>query len=125
MLGGLDTSMSECSALTPRINSGKPRHDTHRSTHEPVSGIVKGLVINAMVCACAPRGIGAAVLSYLNAAADRLGLPVFLYTANLRNVKFYQAHGYELCKQRELPAGGDHEGPFDATVFSLRRPAKQ
>ena len=50
MLGGLDTSMSECSALTPRINSGKPRHDTHRSSPEPVSGIVKGLVINAMVC---------------------------------------------------------------------------
>jgi GNAT superfamily N-acetyltransferase len=30
------------------------------------------------------RGIGAAVLSYLNAEADKLGLPVFLYTANVR-----------------------------------------
>ena len=125
MLGSVDTSMSECSALTPRINSGKPRNDTHKSSNELVSGRVIELVVNTMVCVCASRGIGAAVLSYLNAEADRLGLPVFLYTANLRNVKFYQAHGYELCKQRKLPAGGDHEGPFDATVFSLRRLAKQ
>ena len=65
------------------------------------------------------------MLSYLNAEADELGLPVFLYTANLRNVKFYQQHGYELCNQRELPAGGAHEGPFDATVYSLRRLAKR
>ncbi len=65
------------------------------------------------------------MLSYLNAEADEVGLPVFLYTANLRNVKFYQAHGYELCNQRELPADGDHQGPFDATVYSLRRSAQK
>ena len=64
------------------------------------------------------------MLSYLNAEADLLRLPVFLYTANLRNVKLYEAHGYELCNQRELPAGGNHAGPFDATVYSLRRPVQ-
>ena len=71
------------------------------------------------------RGIGSAVLSYLNAEADKVHLPVFLYTANLRNVKFYTEHGYELCNQRVLPAGGDHKGPFEATVYSLRRSAQQ
>ena len=39
------------------------------------------------------RGIGSAVLNFLNAEADAAGLPTFLYTANMRNVKFYQKHG--------------------------------
>lgn len=70
------------------------------------------------------RGVGSALLSYLNAEADQTRLPVFLYTANLRNVKFYQRHGYELRKERMLPAGGNHNGPFNATVYSLLRPAQ-
>jgi GNAT superfamily N-acetyltransferase len=40
------------------------------------------------------RGIGAAVLSFLNAEADALGLPVFLYTANTRNVVSAQCYYY-------------------------------
>lgn len=68
------------------------------------------------------QGLGTAVLRLLTAEADRRGLPMFLYTANMRNVRFYQREGdFVLCNQRALPAGGQHAGPFPARVFSLQR----
>ena len=44
---------------------------------------------------------------------------------NMRNVKFYQKHGYVLCNQRGLAAGGEHSGPFNAVVYSFRRRSKE
>lgn len=64
------------------------------------------------------RGLGTAVLHRLTAEADRRGLPMFLYTANMRNVRWYQQEGgLVLCNQRALCAGGEHGGPFNATVY--------
>jgi hypothetical protein len=51
-------------------------------------------------------------------------LLLLLMPPQTRNVKFYTAHGYELCNKRDMPAGGDYHGPFDASVYSLRRPAQ-
>lgn len=67
------------------------------------------------------RGLGAALLAAMAEDADAAQVPVFLYTGNMRNVRFYQKSGFCLCNQRGMAAGGPHGGPFTMIVYSLVR----
>ncbi|QCR36662.1 GNAT family N-acetyltransferase [Nissabacter sp. SGAir0207] len=61
------------------------------------------------------RGVGSALLAFLEAEARRLGYrQVWLETrlVNLRAVRFYLAHGY-----REIAAYGDYIGKADAVCL--------
>jgi len=52
------------------------------------------------------RGIGAALIRAGLALADASRVPAYLETLKLRNVAFYEGHGFQVVDSHELPAGG-------------------
>ncbi|MBB6174378.1 GNAT superfamily N-acetyltransferase [Nocardiopsis mwathae] len=51
-------------------------------------------------------GLGGAVLRPGIEAADRAGVPAFLETSDVRNVRFYRRLGFEVSAEYEIPDGG-------------------
>ncbi|GHD26621.1 N-acetyltransferase [Nocardiopsis kunsanensis] len=64
------------------------------------------------------RGLGRAVIEPGLAAADAEGLPAFLETSTEGNVRVYEALGFEITAEYDLPGGGPR------TWAMLRRPAR-
>jgi ribosomal protein S18 acetylase RimI-like enzyme len=60
------------------------------------------------------QGLGALLLRHGIARAEERGMPCFLETTNIRNVGFYEKHGFQLVREGR-PSGG---GPL---VWSLIR----
>lgn len=52
------------------------------------------------------QGLGAKVLEDVLAICDAQGLPAHLESSNIRNVPFYQRHGFEVVDEIEVEAGG-------------------
>jgi GNAT superfamily N-acetyltransferase len=52
------------------------------------------------------KGLGAEVIADVLAACDAQGLPAHLESSNIRNVPFYQRHGFEVVAEIELEPGG-------------------
>lgn len=50
-------------------------------------------------------GLGTALLAPGIAHADRLGLPAYLESSNVRNVPLYERHGFEVTEEVDLPRG--------------------
>jgi GNAT superfamily N-acetyltransferase len=61
------------------------------------------------------RGLGSALLQPGLEKADRLGLPAYLESSNIRNVPLYERHGFEVTEEATLPRGG--------AVWLMWRPA--
>lgn len=51
------------------------------------------------------QGLGTALLQPGLAHADRLGLPAYLESSNIRNVPLYERHGFEVTEEVQLPRG--------------------
>ncbi|HEY3492978.1 MAG TPA: GNAT family N-acetyltransferase [Solirubrobacterales bacterium] len=51
------------------------------------------------------QGLGTALLQPGLAEADRLGLPAYLESSNIRNVPLYERHGFEVTEEVRLPGG--------------------
>lgn len=51
------------------------------------------------------KGLGSSLLQPGLAHADRLDLPAYLESSNIRNVPLYKRHGFEVTKEVELPRG--------------------
>jgi ribosomal protein S18 acetylase RimI-like enzyme len=51
-------------------------------------------------------GLGAQVLEDVLAICDKQGLPAHLESSNIRNVPFYQRHGFEVVSEIEVDTGG-------------------
>jgi GNAT superfamily N-acetyltransferase len=51
------------------------------------------------------NGLGTALLRPGLAHADRLGLPAYLESSNIRNVPLYERHGFEVTEEVDLPSG--------------------
>lgn len=54
------------------------------------------------------QGVGGALIAPMLERADAAGVPCYLETNKTRNVPFYQRHGFEVCEEGEMPAGGPH-----------------
>ncbi len=52
------------------------------------------------------RGIGSALLRVVLERCDREGVPAYLENSNVRNLPFYEGHGFETTEQITLPHGG-------------------
>lgn len=63
------------------------------------------------------RGLGSDLLRPGLEAADRLGLPAYLESSNVRNVPLYERHGFEVTKEASLPRG--------PAVWLMWRPAAE
>lgn len=63
------------------------------------------------------QGIGGGLIAPVLARADAEGLPCYLETAKVRNVAFYQKHGFEVIVEDDIPNGGFH-------YWTMRRPAR-
>lgn len=63
------------------------------------------------------RGVGGALIAPMLLRIDGEGLPVYLETANERNIEFYRRHGFEVVAEQRVPP----DGPL--TWSLLRRPA--
>ncbi|MEV5593260.1 GNAT family N-acetyltransferase [Streptomyces sp. NPDC052496] len=55
---------------------------------------------------CQGRGLGGAVVRPGLEAADAAGLPAFLETSDIRNVRFYERLGFQVTAEYPLPDGG-------------------
>ena len=53
-------------------------------------------------------GLGGALLQPVLARADREGLRCYLETQKPVNVPFYQAHGFEVAAETDVPGDGPH-----------------
>jgi GNAT superfamily N-acetyltransferase len=51
------------------------------------------------------QGYGTALLQPGLAHADRLGLPAYLESSNIRNVPLYERHGFQVTAEIQLPHG--------------------
>lgn len=51
------------------------------------------------------KGLGSALLQPGLTHADRLGLPAYLESSNIRNVPLYERKGFEITEEVELPRG--------------------
>jgi GNAT superfamily N-acetyltransferase len=51
------------------------------------------------------QGLGSALLEPGLSHADRLGLPAYLESSNIRNVPLYERHGFEVTEEARLPSG--------------------
>jgi len=51
------------------------------------------------------QGLGTALLQPGVSEADRLGLPAYLESSNIRNVPLYERHGFEVTEEVRLPGG--------------------
>jgi GNAT superfamily N-acetyltransferase len=51
------------------------------------------------------KGLGTALLEPGLDHTDRLGLPAYLESSNIRNVPLYERHGFEVTEEVELPSG--------------------
>ena len=51
------------------------------------------------------QGLGSALLEPGLSEADRLGLPAYLESSNVRNVPLYERHGFEVTEEVRLPQG--------------------
>ncbi|HEX6782015.1 MAG TPA: GNAT family N-acetyltransferase [Solirubrobacterales bacterium] len=51
------------------------------------------------------QGLGSALLRPGIEQADRLGLPAYLESSNIRNVPLYERHGFEVTEEVTLPRG--------------------
>jgi len=54
------------------------------------------------------QGLGGALLQPMLARADREGLRCYLETQKPVNVPFYQAHGFEVAAETDVPGDGPH-----------------
>jgi GNAT superfamily N-acetyltransferase len=54
------------------------------------------------------QGVGGALLQPVLARADEAGQRCYLETQRERNVPFYQAHGFEVAVETDIPDGGPH-----------------
>jgi len=48
------------------------------------------------------RGLGAALMKHALLAADEAGLPAYLESSNIRNVAFYERHGFEVMGEIQV-----------------------
>lgn len=48
------------------------------------------------------RGLGAALMKHALLAADEAGLPAYLESSNVRNVAFYERHGFEIMGEIQV-----------------------
>ena len=58
------------------------------------------------------QGLGTALLTPGLAAADGLGLPVYLESSNEKNLPLYRRFGFEVVSEQRLPAGGPSIWPM-------------
>jgi GNAT superfamily N-acetyltransferase len=63
------------------------------------------------------KGLGGALLRHAAALCDRDGVPAYLESSNLRNVPFYERHGFEVL-------GAIQAGSSPTIVPMLRRPQR-
>jgi len=63
------------------------------------------------------RGFGGALLAHVFRLADAGGYPCYVITHNVKNIAFYEAHGFRLIRMA-------HTLPDGPPTCSLRRPAQ-
>ena len=66
------------------------------------------LVVLGVEPAYQGQGIGSAVLAPIVAQADQAGQPCYLETVQVKNLSFYQNHGFAVIREVDLPGAGRH-----------------
>jgi GNAT superfamily N-acetyltransferase len=85
--------------------------------HHPVSPSHFYLFIAGVAPEHQGQGLGGEALAPVLATCDRDGLPAYLESSNLRNVPFYERHGFEVVA--EIPIEG---GPVMRGMWRAPRP---
>lgn len=62
------------------------------------------------------KGYGKALIRHGTDRADKDGVPCYLESSNVVNLRLYQAMGFELCKQVWMGPRGKHGVPLDIMV---------
>jgi GNAT superfamily N-acetyltransferase len=73
--------------------------------HHPAGKAHFYLFIAGVAPAHQGRGLGGAALAPVLATCDRDGLPAYLESSNLRNVPFYERHGFEVVSEIPIEGG--------------------